>query len=107
MATTREKDGQSIGHRGHNGQPCDVPWGFRLLLRYISDHWTKAAGQSIYVTENGFAVAHEGDEGKSVAEIVDDKERQTFYTGYIREMALAVRDEGIDVGAYMAWSLLE
>lgn len=104
-ATTREVDGKSIGHRGHNGQPCDVPWGFRLLLQYIHDHWTKEAGHPIFVTENGFCVAGEAEMTREQA--CNDIERQTFFTGYIREMALAVRDDGINVGAYMAWSLLE
>jgi beta-glucosidase len=43
----------------------------------------------------------------TIDQIVNDVERQTFYTGYIRELAQAVRDEGINIGAYMAWSLLE
>lgn len=33
----------------------DVPWGFRALLKYLSDRYQKP----IYVTENGFAVKGE------------------------------------------------
>lgn len=82
-----------------------MPWGFRLLLRYLSDNYTKEAGQSIFVTENGFCVAGEAE--MTISQAVNDVERQAFFTGYIRELAQAVKDEGIDVGAYMAWSLLE
>ena len=48
------------------------------------------------------------DEAKaSIEDVVNDADRQTFFNGYIKELAQAVRDDGIVIGGYMGWSLLE
>lgn len=105
-----EKDGVPIGNRGENGHPYDVPWGFGALLQHIHDTYTAAASQTsgrrhpIYVTENGFAC--EGESKMSADEVKNDLQRQRYFAGYVREMAKAVQ-KGVDVGGYMAWSLLE
>lgn len=36
-----------------------------------------------------------------------DVTRQDYYSGYLKELVEAVRDDGIDVQGFMAWSLLE
>ncbi|GMK59772.1 hypothetical protein CspeluHIS016_0803780 [Cutaneotrichosporon spelunceum] len=107
-----ERDGVPIGNRGEGGHPHDVPWGFGAILRHVHTHYTGPAAQTqaqggrfpIYVTENGFAVA--GEEHMSAAEVQDDVQRQNYFVGYVREMVRAVQD-GVDVGGYMAWSLLD
>ncbi|KAK4684015.1 hypothetical protein P7C73_g6191, partial [Tremellales sp. Uapishka_1] len=100
-----EKDGKPIGNRGHNGHPYDVPWGFRNLLRYIQKRYAGPTNVPIYITENGFATQGEAD--MSLEEQVNDIQRQHYYLGYLKEMIEAVRDEGVDVRGYMAWSLLD
>lgn len=105
IETTVEKDGVQIGPRGQNGHPTQVPWGFRLLIQHIHNTYSKEADHTLYVTENGFATLDEGK--RPLEEILKDTERQAYYALYLREIAQAVRDDGIDIGGYMAWSLLE
>ena len=59
---------------------------------------------TIYVTENGFALQDEGD--LPLEQIVNDTKRQEYFTSYLEEMAKAI-GEGVPVGGYFGWSLLE
>jgi beta-glucosidase/6-phospho-beta-glucosidase/beta-galactosidase len=36
-----------------------------------------------------------------------DDLRQKYFGEYLKELVEAVRDNGVDIGGYMAWSLLE
>lgn len=98
------RNGEVIGNRGENGHPYDVPWGFKLLLEHISERYTKAAGHAIYITENGFTV--EGEADMPLAQQIADTQRQAYYAGYINAM-LEAMEGGVNIGGYMAWSLLE
>ena len=85
--------------------PLLAPWGFRKLLRHVYEKYTKDLGIDIIITENGFAVENEGK--KPFEDRINDTERQHYYAGYIKELIEAVVDDGIPIGGYMAWSLLE
>lgn len=100
-----EKDGVPIGRRGERGHPYDVAWGFRKLLQYIDKRYLKPSGHKVYITENGFAV--DGETKMTTEEAIQDKARQSYFLGYIREAVLARTEDGIDVAGYMAWSLME
>jgi len=127
VANTRHRDGKPIGLEGHGGRGWSgedelhmdrsripatesnvslaVPFGFRNLLRHVHKNYTASTGVPIIVTENGFMVK---DEAMAPMEnVVNDVDRQTFFNGYIKELAEAVRDDGIVIGGYMGWSLLE
>jgi beta-glucosidase len=67
--------------------------------------YTASAGIPIIVTENGFMVKDEAN--APLSDVVNDVDRQTFFNGYIKELAEAVRDDGIVISGYMGWSLLE
>jgi beta-glucosidase len=82
-----------------------VPWGFRKLLNYISQNYTKPLGIPIWITENGFATENESK--LSFDQIIDDKQRQNYYAGYLGAMFDAIREDGVNIGGYMGWSLLE
>lgn len=82
-----------------------VPWGFRNLLQYIADRYTRADNIPIYITENGFPIQDEDQFSRE--EAINDLQRQTYYAGYLRQLFEASRDDGINIGGYMAWSLLE
>lgn len=82
-----------------------APWGFRKLLQHVYHKYTKHLGIDIIITENGFAVLDEGK--KPFEDRINDVERQHYYAGYIKELIEAVVDDGIPIGGYMAWSLLE
>lgn len=82
-----------------------MPWGFRKTLVYIHEHYTKNTDIPIWVTENGFPVDGEAD--MSLEDAINDTARQEYYAGYIYAMLQAMREDGVKVGGYMAWSLLE
>lgn len=74
-------------------------------MRYIYSHYTRPLNLPIYITENGFAV--EGEASLPIDQAIKDPARQAYFAGYLKEMIEAVRDEKINIGGYMAWSLLE
>ncbi|WOO79093.1 Beta-glucosidase 1B [Vanrija pseudolonga] len=103
-----DKNGKVIGNRGQYGHPYDVPWGFRELLRHIHARYLRRSGLRLYITENGFAADQEFKMTREEACHGDaNRQQQTYYANYIREVAQAVRDDGIDIGGYMCWSLLD
>ncbi|XP_076231706.1 myrosinase 1 [Calliopsis andreniformis] len=71
-----------------------VPEGFRVTLRYLA---TKYGNIPIYITENGFS-----DHGA-----LDDSDRISYYREYLKQMLLAMYEDGVNVKGYYLWSLLD
>lgn len=86
-----EKISSSV--EGQNGWTM-VPDGLRSLLNWISDEYNNP---EIMVTENGFA-----DGGGT-----DDANRKTYYQNYINAVLEALLEDGVNVTAYTAWSLMD
>jgi len=85
-----------------------VPYGFGDLLRTI-DYKYNSNKYPIYVTENGLSSAHKvanPSNGTDVDPMLDDQFRIDFYHQYIGQMKKAM-DEGVNVKAYTAWSLVD
>jgi beta-glucosidase len=82
-----------------------VPWGFRKLLNYVHQRYLASTDLAIYVTENGYPIENEGDLPRE--EALRDVGRQDYFAGYIGEMVRAHKEDGVRMGGYMAWSLLE
>ena len=74
-------------------------------MRYIHSRYTLPLVIATSITENGFGIEHEA--SLPMSEAIHDQARQTYFTGYVKELFEAVRDENIDIRGYMAWSLLE
>ncbi|XP_061921927.1 cytosolic beta-glucosidase [Entelurus aequoreus] len=73
-----------------------VPCGLRKLLKYIKDTFNNP---TVYITENGFS---------QVGPVVmEDAQRADFYKDTIQEVEKAIREDGVDVRGYFAWSLLD
>ncbi|KAK7211595.1 hypothetical protein V2G26_018773 [Clonostachys chloroleuca] len=100
-----EKDGKLIGKRGENGHPHMVGWGFRNLLIHCWENYAKDLDLPIYIYENGFPV--EDEQHMPLEQILDDKDRQEFYSDYIRGLCDAVLDHGAKIQGYHCWSLLD
>ncbi|XP_045494367.1 myrosinase 1-like [Colias croceus] len=83
----------SVNDRQGGGMVDDVPWGFYNLLTTIREEY---GNPPIYITENGFSTK---------AGLVDD-DRVTYYRGYLSAMLDAI-EEGSDIQAYTAWSLMD
>lgn len=92
-------------HTSKGDYSPSVPWGFRKLLNYIHKRYLANTSLTIYITENGFPVENEGD--LPLEQALKDTHRQEYYASYIKEMALAHKEDGVRMGGYMAWSLLE
>ncbi|CAH2240549.1 jg21023, partial [Pararge aegeria aegeria] len=70
-----------------------TPWGFYNLLTQIREDY---GNPPVFITENGFAT-YGG---------VDDEHRVLYYREYLSALLDAV-EEGSDVRAYAAWSLMD
>lgn len=65
--------------RGHSEWIHSVPWGFRRLLKWISERYP---GIPIFVTENGCSV-----EENSVEDSMNDTWRQNYLSDYISQVS--------------------
>ena len=96
------KDGTKIGPDTQSFWLKPHPPGFRKLLGWISKRNGKP---KILVTENGTSLKGENDLTRD--QILEDDFRVEYFRGYVKAMAEAVAEDGVDVRAYMAWSLME
>lgn len=97
-----DKYGHSVGPITQSPwlRPCAI--GFRKLLKWLSERY---GYPKIYVTENGTSVLGEND--MPLDELLNDEFRVQYFRDYIGAMADAYTLDGVDVRAYMAWSLME
>ncbi|KAJ3638411.1 hypothetical protein MTP99_001777 [Tenebrio molitor] len=72
-----------------------VPWGIRKLTKWIKDTYNNP---EIIITENGFS-----DNGDTL----DDPRRINYYREYLSSLLEAIYDDGVNVTAYTAWSLMD
>ena len=79
---------------------CTAPWGFRKLLNWI---W-KRYGIPIYITENGTTAKGETEPTPAV---LDDKFRIQFFEGYLDAIGNAVKEDGVDIRSYFAWTFTD
>ncbi|KAH9947759.1 beta-glucosidase [Amylocystis lapponica] len=99
--TFTRPDGTQLGTQAHCAWLQDYPQGFRELMNYL---WNRYH-MPIYVTENGFAVKDENN--KPVEEALSDGDRVEYFRGTTGALLGAVAEDGVDVRAYFAWSLLD
>lgn len=97
-----DKYGHSVGPITQSPwlRPCAI--GFRKLLKWLSERY---GYPKIYVTENGTSVLGEND--MPLDELLNDEFRVQYFRDYIGAMADAYTLDGVNVRAYMAWSLME
>lgn len=97
-----DKNGHSVGPITQSPwlQPSAV--GFRKLLKWLSARY---GYPKIYVTENGTSVLGEND--MPLEKLLEDEFRVGYFRDYIGAMADAYTLDGVNVRAYMAWSLME
>jgi beta-glucosidase len=75
------------------------------LINYINKRYASPSNVPIWITENGFPVENES--ALSLSEQREDDLRQKYFGEYLKELVEAVRDDKVNIGGYMAWSLLE
>ncbi|KAI1786207.1 beta-glucosidase [Ganoderma leucocontextum] len=99
--TFTRPDGTQLGTQAHCAWLQDYPEGFRQLLNYLYKRYSKP----IYVTENGFAVKDE--HTMPLAQALADHDRVQYFKGSTAAILAAVREDGVDIRSYFAWSLLD
>lgn len=85
--------------RAQSGWLYGSGWGFRKLLNWIKRRYNNPI---IYVTEGGWSTA-----ASTAEEAAKDKQRKMYYANYTAEMLKAIKEDGVDVRGYFAWSLLD
>ncbi|TBU43006.1 beta-glucosidase [Dichomitus squalens] len=99
--TFTRPDGTQLGTQAHCAWLQDYPEGFRQLLNYLYKRYSKP----IYVTENGFAVKDE--HNMPVEQALADHDRVQYFKGNTAVILAAVKEDGVDIRSYFAWSLLD
>ncbi|KAI0657621.1 beta-glucosidase 1B [Cubamyces menziesii] len=99
--TFTRPDGSQLGTQAHCAWLQDYPEGFRQLLNYL---W-KRYKHPIYVTENGFAVKDEN--AMPLEQALADHDRVQYFKGNTEAILAARNEDGVDIRAYFAWSLLD
>ncbi|KAL4810035.1 hypothetical protein BDV18DRAFT_150431 [Aspergillus unguis] len=88
------------------GEESDTQWlrmapeGWRKLLNWIWNRYHVP----IYVTENGTTAKGET---APTSETLDDEFRQRFFEGYVGGLARAVKEDGVDIRSYFAWTFTD
>lgn len=95
------KAGLEIGPQSGVSWLQVCPEQFRKILNWV---W-KRYGCKIIVTENGCPCPGEHEMG--VADSVQDDFRVRYIELYIDAISKAINDDGVDVGGYFAWSLMD
>ncbi|GCB24274.1 beta-glucosidase 1B [Aspergillus awamori] len=98
----KNKKGEFIGPETQSAWLRPYALGFRKLLKWLSDRYGQP---KIYVTENGTSLKGEND--LPVEELLKDEFRTQYFRDYIAAMADAYTLDGVNVRAYMAWSLMD
>ncbi|TLS29684.1 hypothetical protein PpBr36_00472 [Pyricularia pennisetigena] len=90
------------------GPETQSPWlrpnaqGFRELLVWLSKRYNYP---KILVTENGTSVKGEND--MPLEQILEDDFRVQYYNDYVKALAKAYTEDGVNVRGYSAWSLMD
>ncbi|KAL3496887.1 hypothetical protein BJX62DRAFT_221796 [Aspergillus germanicus] len=88
------------------GEESDTAWlrmapgGFRKLLNWIWNRYHVP----IYVTENGTTAKGET---APTPEVLNDQFRIRFFEGYVGGIARAVKEDGVDIRSYFAWTFTD
>jgi len=95
-------DGKLIGPQAESPWLQVYPKGIRGLLNWIAKRYDNSL---IYVFENGVSVPNENQ--MKVSEAVHDNFRIDYYKGYIQNALDAITLDGVNLGAYFGWSLMD
>lgn len=80
-----------------------TPWGFRKLINWI---WNRYQ-MPIYITENGTTAKGEHVKAPPSEDVLNDTFRIQYFEGYVGAIAKAVKDDGVDVRSYFAWTFTD
>lgn len=101
---TLEQDakGAPLGPVADSSWLIVTPWGFRKALAYLNNRYKPG---EMAVTENGVSVPQE--DSLPFPAVLHDQFRVDFYDSYLKAASDAVREDGVPLKTYFAWSLLD
>ena len=102
IATPYGPDGKPIGPQAQSGWLFVYPEGIRGVLNWVSNRY---GSPKIVIFENGVSVP--GENEMKISDAVHDQFRVDFYKGYIQNVIDAVTLDGVKLGGYFGWSLLD
>ncbi len=76
----------------------DDPLGLRITLNQLQDRYHKP----LFIVENGIGTQDEFADGK-----VQDDYRIHYLRGHIKNMLLAVEEDGIELMGYLMWGIID
>jgi len=100
IGTTQMDYGAEQWYRAGSSWLKVTPWGIREALKWATAQYTtEAKGQpAFYITENGFS---------DLLGNIDDLQRIYYYKHYINQLLRAIKEDGVDLRGYYAWSLMD
>uniref|UniRef100_M4CKV4 thioglucosidase n=1 Tax=Brassica campestris TaxID=3711 RepID=M4CKV4_BRACM len=98
----QNKAGKAIGAQGGVEWNLMYPQGLRKVLNYAKN---KYGNPKFIITENGHCDAYEKKKPK-ICELMDMK-RTDYHKKHISNLHKAIYEDGVQVGGYFAWSLLD
>lgn len=100
---TVNSEGKSRGPEAPTYWLATCPAGFRSLLSWIYGRYK----MPIYITENGTTAPGEDVEAPPSDDVLNDTHRIEFFNGYLESVARAVKEDGVDVRSYFAWTFTD
>jgi len=100
IGSTQNDFGAEKWYRAGSSWLQVTPWGIREALKWATKTFTtETKGQpTFYITENGFS---------DLQGNLDDLQRIYYYKHYINQLLRAIKEDGVDLRGYYAWSLLD
>ncbi|KAG2326098.1 hypothetical protein Bca52824_008826 [Brassica carinata] len=98
----QNKEGKAIGAQGGVDWNLIYPQGLRKVLNYAKN---KYGNPKFIITENGHCDAYEKKKPK-LSELMD-MTRTDYHRKHISNLYKAIYEDGVQVGGYFAWSLLD
>lgn len=99
--TQTNKQGVSIGAESGIHWLRSSPPQFRKFFSWIYARY----GRAIYVTENGCPCP--GEDKMTREESVNDQYRIDYFEAHLDAISQAVKEDGVDIKGYFAWSLFD
>jgi beta-glucosidase len=102
VSTHYDVNGTLMGEHGSTYWLFKAPWGFKKSLEYV---YNKYGLKELFITENGFSIRNEYLESRK--DLLRDDSRLDFYSTYLNEMQKAIKETGIKIKGYFAWTLID
>ncbi|KAI8476896.1 MAG: beta-glucosidase 1B [Monoraphidium minutum] len=102
--TYKDNKGQWVGEPSASFWLFRTPDGLRKTLVWLDTRYS-VGGRKVEFTVSENGVSGPGEQEKRPPAVLRDDYRMRFYSSYLENLCLAVRDDGVKFSTYWAWSL--